>query len=382
MKQIIIILSTIFLTTTVVKAQNTAMAKAYFEKAKKIYRNNERGSSTHMTELVPALKAIENCKEQIGGETNPDIKYLEAQIRYYTDLNINKTKQLLNEFINEAFEDDDRIEDAAKLLIEIEQDENLYANGFKKSGTIRNVTDRNDFSNNEALRFYRISFGGSIRILPITQNYYYEKLYFDNNGRIKYSNVNLISSDEYFTFYYDHLGHIIKVQEYETNNRKILLCTNYITPEYIFLIAKNEIYRWNRTTNEEIVWAYQYSSEYNSFDNLTEYSSRVREIVSRFSNKISNGAFVNLRYDFLAKNLHEITIPQIIKDDYPSLKLFLFTELIEKPKYDYFKFYTYYLTDSGFIYRKVYGYYSGRKKRRKFNTIKTYDYKNHLLKSN
>lgn len=119
MKKLILVFILIGLSSSV-KAQNVTMAKAFYKKAQKEYENK------NYREVISLLaKTVEN----LNGEKNPDIIYLEAKSRYSYDLNINKTKALFNQFLKEADQNDDRINDASGILVEIETSDNYYDNG-------------------------------------------------------------------------------------------------------------------------------------------------------------------------------------------------------------------------------------------------------------
>lgn len=112
-----------FASFTTTYAQSTIMAKAYLKKAEDSY---------YAGKFEKALEFIKKTKEQLNGKTNPDITYIEAMSHNYFDKNPTKTKVLIENFINEAFEDDDRIEKMASLLIDLNDPEKLCENGDKK----------------------------------------------------------------------------------------------------------------------------------------------------------------------------------------------------------------------------------------------------------
>ncbi|MFK7781962.1 hypothetical protein [Psychroserpens sp.] len=112
----------IFTLFTSINAQNSDLAKAYYEKAQTSLENKN---------YEETLNYIEKSKENAGG-TNPDIIYVELKTRYYIDSNINKTKSLINQFLKDAFEDDDRRSEVSKIFIDIESSDNFYPNGLRK----------------------------------------------------------------------------------------------------------------------------------------------------------------------------------------------------------------------------------------------------------
>lgn len=94
-----------------VQAQNSELAKAFYTKAEAAYKANN---------YEEALQLIEKCKEQLNGETNPDILYIEAKARFFGNKEPRFTKVLMNKFIEEAFEDDERVKEIAGLLVDLE----------------------------------------------------------------------------------------------------------------------------------------------------------------------------------------------------------------------------------------------------------------------
>lgn len=113
----------VLFTSTFAFSQNSNLAKSYFFKAKEELEEKR---------YKKALEYIQKSKEY-AGNTNPDIMYVELKSRYAFDKNINKTKELCNQFIKEAFEDDERTEEVSNLLIDILESDNYYKSGFKKS---------------------------------------------------------------------------------------------------------------------------------------------------------------------------------------------------------------------------------------------------------
>lgn len=106
--------------------QNVTMAKAFFKKAQKEYEAKNYEAS---------IKLIEKAKVHLDGATNPDIIYLEAKARFEHDVNINKTKALFSQFINQADQKDDRVEEISSILVDIQTSDNFYDNGNRKTRT-------------------------------------------------------------------------------------------------------------------------------------------------------------------------------------------------------------------------------------------------------
>lgn len=107
-------------------AQDKVMAKAFFEKARKSYAQ-ENWEET--------IQHLEKTKEYLEGNTNPDIIYIEAKARYQHDININKTVELFKQFLKDADPEDSKISEVASILVEIESGGNYYENGIRKSYT-------------------------------------------------------------------------------------------------------------------------------------------------------------------------------------------------------------------------------------------------------
>lgn len=104
-------------------AQNVEMAKAFYKKALQAYEDEN---------FEEALKLIEKTKENLNGNTNPDIIYIEAKSRYENDININKAKELFNQFLSEADSDDNRKSEVVSIIIDI--DEIILSNEYYRNG--------------------------------------------------------------------------------------------------------------------------------------------------------------------------------------------------------------------------------------------------------
>lgn len=104
-------------------AQNVTMAKAFYKKAQIAYENKD---------YKEAITLLEKTKENLNGETNPDIIFLEAKARYFNDININNAKALFEQFLNMADESDSRIEEVSSILVDFETSDDYHPNGLKK----------------------------------------------------------------------------------------------------------------------------------------------------------------------------------------------------------------------------------------------------------
>ncbi|GAB1309669.1 hypothetical protein KH5_23520 [Urechidicola sp. KH5] len=99
------------------------MAKAFYKKAQMAYENED---------YEEAIDLITETKNNLNGNTNADIIYLEAKARYKNDRNINKAKRLFESFLDEADTDDGRIQEVANILVDIKTSDNFYDNGLRK----------------------------------------------------------------------------------------------------------------------------------------------------------------------------------------------------------------------------------------------------------
>ncbi|GAB1308536.1 hypothetical protein KH5_12190 [Urechidicola sp. KH5] len=100
------------------------MAKAFYEKAQLEYENKNYDE---------AIKLLIKTKENLNGDTNPDIIFLEAKARFLNDININNSKALFEQFLNEADDSDSRIKEVSRILVDIETSNNYYTNGNRKT---------------------------------------------------------------------------------------------------------------------------------------------------------------------------------------------------------------------------------------------------------
>ncbi|MEP5253650.1 MAG: hypothetical protein ABJQ39_01195 [Winogradskyella arenosi] len=105
------VLLLMLLSTTITFSQNLNIAKGYYQKAKEAYATNNFSKS---------LEYIKSTKAELGS-TNPDITYLEILVRYKLNKKDGQLSSLSYDFLENAHESDDRIEEVS--LIAIEHDE-------------------------------------------------------------------------------------------------------------------------------------------------------------------------------------------------------------------------------------------------------------------
>ncbi|GAB1309671.1 hypothetical protein KH5_23540 [Urechidicola sp. KH5] len=137
------------------------MAKAFYKKAQMAYENEN---------YREAINLIIETKNNLNGNTNPDIIYLEAKARYKNDMNINKAKSLFQSFLNEADEDDGRIQEVAGILVDLETSEEFYSNGLRKQ-----VTQQFSDTGRTFIDYYSECYedtGTYKRYVPETSKYY------------------------------------------------------------------------------------------------------------------------------------------------------------------------------------------------------------------
>ncbi|MBJ6366475.1 FKBP-type peptidyl-prolyl cis-trans isomerase [Snuella sedimenti] len=114
--------------STSASAQNLTLAKAFFKKAQQEY------SKKNYTQVFTLL---DKAKEQLGGDTNAQIIYLEAKAHYNSDINVNKAKKLLNQFLEEAEPNDSRIDEISSIIVDIEVSDKI-----DKYGNFKDITGR------------------------------------------------------------------------------------------------------------------------------------------------------------------------------------------------------------------------------------------------
>lgn len=112
------------LITSITGAQNLILAKAFYKKAQQEYSNKN---------YTKVFKLLNKTKEQLGGESNPEITYLEAKTHYNSDINVAKAKKLLTQFLEEADPNDSRVDEVSSLIVDIEVNDKIDEQGNFKS---------------------------------------------------------------------------------------------------------------------------------------------------------------------------------------------------------------------------------------------------------
>lgn len=173
-----------------ISAQNVTMAKAFYKKAQIAYENKN---------YQEVINLLEKTKENLDGETNPDIVYLEAKSRLENDINIQKAKKLFKYFINNADKNDERIDEVSGILVDIEVSKELdkfgnFYNRDKRIGiykTFHNngvLKDSTYYKGYEKLFSYSFFENGKTQIIePFDGDFiqYYESGNIQFYGKVK-----------------------------------------------------------------------------------------------------------------------------------------------------------------------------------------------------
>jgi hypothetical protein len=160
----------------------------YLRNAQSEYNTNKWNSGSSAYRFEGAFNFIDSCKEQLNGETNPNVMYLEIKIRYKYDSHITKTKELISQFID-TYTKDNRIEELADLLIEINNSDDFCADGKRKRyGFIndKGLVQRHYFDSNCNLKKLYLNKNNS-NFTNVKLNHYkdgklIEEVFFDENG--------------------------------------------------------------------------------------------------------------------------------------------------------------------------------------------------------
>jgi antitoxin component YwqK of YwqJK toxin-antitoxin module len=116
------------LTISLIHAQNLTLAKAFYKKAQQEYSNKN---------YTQVFILLDKTKEQLGGESNPEITYLEGKAHFNSDLNVSKAKKLLTKFLEEANPNDSRIDEISSIIVDIEVSDKI-----DKYGNFNDLTGR------------------------------------------------------------------------------------------------------------------------------------------------------------------------------------------------------------------------------------------------
>ena len=101
-----------------------SIINAYYKQALKMYKNQDYPKS---------ISTLKKAKAILDGQVNLDIMLLEAKARFANDKNINQSKKLLQNFIKQAAKaNDQRVDEAAELIVEIEISEKFHKTGYRK----------------------------------------------------------------------------------------------------------------------------------------------------------------------------------------------------------------------------------------------------------
>lgn len=112
------------LITSIISAQNLTLAKAFYKRAQQEYSNKN---------YAQVFNLLDKTKEQLGGESNPEITYLEAKAHYSNDINAVIAKRLLTQFLEEADPNDSRVDEVSSLIVDIEISDKIDEHGNFKS---------------------------------------------------------------------------------------------------------------------------------------------------------------------------------------------------------------------------------------------------------
>lgn len=290
MKKAIILIMLLCLSIGVA-AQNVTMAKAFYKKAQIEYENKN---------YKEVINLLEKTVENLNGETNPDIIYLEAKSRYENDLNINKTKALFNQFLKGADQNDDRINEVSGILVDIETSDNYYDNGNKKTKSYFE-------SDNKKVTEYYLEKGFNYKTEKFINDELVYRLYTGNNNGVYYAAALLDLEDEkhysykFFkgsvrnVFYFDKKPVKFKTVKENIQVDEITISVNLEfpidPPSYVFLIDNGEVRQYYSFNDDGVVF-YMFEE----FKNLDEnkylvfcYSSKKSETASEIISLHSNG---------------------------------------------------------------------------------------------
>ncbi|WP_452223863.1 hypothetical protein [Lacinutrix chionoecetis] len=243
MKKIILIIT--ILSSNIILAQNITMAKAFYKKAQKEYENKN---------YKEVINLLEKTVENLNGETNPDIIYLEAKSRLESDINIRYSTALFQTFLKDADENDDRINEISEILVNITTSNNFYPNGQRKSlvqlnpDRSKNILYYNDIGINTKLEQY------------------------DKNAKlisIDYGKENNLLDGTVKREYYDESRNIESVAYYVNNKKRIRIWGN---GKHIHIYDENGrfIQRYDIKQNSKF---FEISNEFYSFKSFNSWKN-------------------------------------------------------------------------------------------------------------
>lgn len=123
--------------STSVLGQRTELARSFYKKAQEEYAKED---------YAACLSLLEKAKQELDNATTVDIIYLEGKTRYFNDMNVEKSRELLKEFLEQANSADTRIQEVADLLVDIELGKDFYASGIRKNKTGKVNDDLNYYA--------------------------------------------------------------------------------------------------------------------------------------------------------------------------------------------------------------------------------------------
>ncbi|MFC4721002.1 toxin-antitoxin system YwqK family antitoxin [Geojedonia litorea] len=219
MKSLVIAL--VFCFTISGYAQNFTLAKAYYKKAQQEYSNKS---------YKKVFELLDKTKENLGGETNPDIIYLEAMSHYRKDTNVNKAKMLFNEFMVQADPNDSRIDEISSHIVDIETGDMVNEHGYFVDRTGRSGDMKLFYDSGELEWHFEIVNGkghGFIRG-------------YDKEGNLikKGTYVNGQLEGDYFWYRKD--GSIWKTETYKNGKRNGIQKTEYNSTMYFESMYVND----------------------------------------------------------------------------------------------------------------------------------------------
>jgi hypothetical protein len=216
-------------------AQNTEMAKAFYKKALQAYEDDN---------YEEALKLIEKTKENLNGNTNPDIIFIEAKARFENDLNINKAKDIFNQFLKESSDNDERRKEVSNILVDIETSDKYHKTGFIKLKKLKvndnqynNIYYRKDGIISKVNSFFNDKLFGVTHYNKQGERIQYYEIYYSKDkrlhkSRLKNNYVSIIISykelnsegnqDTYFTSKADYF-----IPEYEHSYKNYIQVLEY-----------------------------------------------------------------------------------------------------------------------------------------------------------
>lgn len=220
------------------------LTKAFYDEALKTFNAKDYSKT---------IDILDKAKENLDGKINLDIIFLEAKARFKNDKNINTSKSLFKTFVNEgAKNNDERIQEAAQKVVQIETSDEFYDNGYRKVVETdlnigKDVVLNKDFLNQDgsilSSRQYKMSWGNSIyKEIDFTSPKGKRILYFDRNKNV----------EKEVYYHGDKINTIIYV-----NQNQIDYCHNGKNTQWVNYKGKSidlKIYKEYNTQNDNEVY--------------------------------------------------------------------------------------------------------------------------------